>query len=65
MAAHFAAQAVQAEESGERNAYLELERLWAEMAALAVRFDREFDGAVKAQIYAIMQEVEVVRQKVA
>jgi len=65
MASHFAARAAQAEDSGERGACLELKRLWGEMAAIAERFDRERDGAAKEQIYAMMQEVETLRQKVA
>ena len=49
----------------ERRAYTELERLWSEMAALADRFDREQDDAAKAEIYAMMGEVEAVRREVA
>jgi hypothetical protein len=65
VAAHFAERAAFAESGEERGAYLELQRLWSEMAAVAERFDRGLDGEAKAQIYALMGEVEIVRQKVA
>jgi hypothetical protein len=64
-AAHFARLAAQSDSAEERRAYAELERLWSDMAAVAERFDREHDGAAKAQIYAMMEEVEAVRHKVA
>lgn len=64
-AAHFARTAKLSDSAAERRAYLELERLWSDMAALAERFDREHDNAAKAQIYAMMEEVEAVRHKVA
>lgn len=65
MAAHFATQAALAATADERRAYRELQRLWSKMAVLAERFDREHDGDAKAQIYAIMGEVQAMRQKVA
>jgi hypothetical protein len=64
-AAHFARLAARSGNAEERRAYRELERLWSEMAALAERFDREQDGAAKAEIYAMMGEVEAVRHRVA
>ena len=64
-AAHFARLAERAENADERRAYGELERLWSAMAAHAARFDREHDDAAKAQIYAMMEEVEAVARKVA
>lgn len=63
--AAFAREADRAETAEARRAYRELQRLWAEMAALADRFDREHDGDAKARIYAMMAEVEAARQKVA
>jgi hypothetical protein len=64
-ASHFATQAAQAATAEELRAFRELERLWSEMAVLAERFDRAHDGDAKAQIYAMIGEVEAVRQKVA
>lgn len=64
-AAQFARLAAQTHDVDERHAYRKLERLWAEMAALAARFDREQDGTAKEEIYAMMGEVEAVRQEVA
>jgi hypothetical protein len=64
-AIHFATQAAQAATAEEQRVFRELERLWSRMAVLAERFDREHDGDVKAQIYAMIAEVEAVRQKVA
>ncbi len=64
-AAHFAGLAAQSRIAEERRAYEELEHLWGEMAALAERFDRQHDGHSKAQIYAMMSEVEAARHKVA
>jgi hypothetical protein len=64
-AVHFATQATLAATAEERRAYRELERLWSKMAVLAERFDRQYDGDAKAQIYAMIGEVEAVRQKFA
>jgi uncharacterized protein HemY len=54
----FARHAEQSGDVDERNAYLELARLWSEMAGLAERFDRE-------RIYAMIGQVDVVRRKSA
>jgi hypothetical protein len=64
-AAHFARLAERSNNTEEGRAYRELERLWSEIAAHAARFDRELDGEAKAQIYAMMGEVEAVRHRVA
>lgn len=64
-AANFARLAALSAVREQRRAYAELEELWSEMAELAERFDREHDGDSKAQIYAMMEEVEAVRHKVA
>jgi hypothetical protein len=64
-AAHFARLAERTGSADERRACHELERLWSEMAAFAERFDRERDDAAKAQIYAMMGEVEAVARRVA
>ncbi|MGH6926343.1 MAG: hypothetical protein ACRED5_21660 [Propylenella sp.] len=64
-AAHFARLAAHSESAEERRAYGELQQLWSEMAALAVRFDCEHDDRAKAAIYAMMGEVEEVRHRVA
>jgi hypothetical protein len=61
----FARHAEQSGDVDERNAYLELARLWSEMAGLAERFDREHDDYSKARIYAMIGQVDVVRLKSA
>lgn len=65
MAARFAELAAFSDNAEERSPCLELERLWLEMAHLAERFDRQHDGETKAEIYAMMEEVEEVRHRVA
>lgn len=62
-AARFARLAELSEDVDERNAFIELERLWSEMAGLAERFDHENDNQAKAQIYALVDQVESVRRK--
>lgn len=62
-AAGFARLAALSEDVDERNAYLELARLWSEMAGLAERFEREHDDYSKARIYAMIGRVDVVRRK--
>ena len=62
-AARFARLAELSEDVDERHAYLELERLWADMERLAERFDREHDDGAKARIYAMVSRVESVRRK--
>jgi transposase len=64
-ASHFARLAAQSRSAEEQRAYQELKELWSEMAALAERFDREHDGESKARIYAMIEEVGAVRDKVA
>lgn len=64
-AAGYARQAETSQCPEERRAFYELQRLWSEMATLAERFDRAQDGDAKAQIYAMMAEVEAVRRAVA
>jgi len=64
-ATRFARLAELSENVDERNAYLELARLWLEMAGLAERFDREHDDYSKARIYAMIGRVDVVRRKSA
>ncbi len=65
MAARFAELAALSDDAEESGSCLKLERLWLEMASLAERFDREHDGESKAGIYAMMEEVEQERVKVA
>jgi hypothetical protein len=64
-AAHFSWLAARSESAEEQRAYRELEGLWSDMAALAERFDREHDGESKARIYAMIEVVGAVRDKVA
>ncbi len=64
-AAYFGRQTELADSAEERAAFGELERIWSDMAVLAERFDREHDGAAKAEIYAKMSEVEAVARLVA
>jgi hypothetical protein len=64
-ATRFARLAELCENADERSAYLELARLWSEMAGLAERFDREHDGYSKARIYAMIGQVDVVQLKSA
>lgn len=47
----------------ERQAYRELVRLWSAIAGLAERFDRRHDPYAKARIYALMDEVDLVRSQ--
>lgn len=61
-AARFATLAELSEDVNERRAYLELERLWSDMAGLAERFDREHDDDAKALIYAMVGKAESVRR---
>jgi hypothetical protein len=65
IATRFGELAALSDNAEERGSCLKLERLWLEMAALAARFDRKHDGESKAEIYAMMEEVEQVRHKVA
>jgi len=62
-AARFARLAQLSENADERHAYLELARLWSEMAGVAEHFDREHDDYSKARIYAMIGQVDVVRRK--
>jgi hypothetical protein len=64
-AARYAKLAEAATEEGARRVYRNLEQLWLAMAERAESFDRASDGEAKEQIYAMIDAVEHLRQKVA
>jgi hypothetical protein len=64
-ARHFARLAERAESDEARRAFSELASLWSKIADPAEHFDREHDGTSKELIYAMMEDVEELRHRVA
>jgi hypothetical protein len=54
-----------AAQAPQRRSYLELARLWREMAPLAEAVDRESDHRARERLYAMIDIVEEVRRRAA